>query len=148
MMAQIDFSDKTLPRTFLGNRTLPVFWCLTCLDWDPVFFDVSGPVPKPVANGVGKPAVQDDAGENDLEACGVVLQPVLAGKKAGRKSKLGGSPAWIQSDDTPECPRCRKPMLFALQLASDSRISYCDIGMLYAFVCPECQATASLIQSH
>jgi hypothetical protein len=39
-------------------------------------------------------------------------------------------------------------MAFVLQLASDSRISYGDMGMLYAFACPDCRITASLVQSH
>ena len=51
-------------------------------------------------------------------------------------------------EETPGCPKCEKPMAFVLQLASDARISYDDMGMLYAFVCPECKIAASLVQSH
>ncbi len=149
LMAQVDLADPLLPKTALGRIRLPVFWCLDCLEWDAAFFDVSGQVPRPF-NQAGKKAnpAKLETGEADLPECRVMLVPVATGKKAGRKSKLGGSPTWIQMEETPNCPKCEKPMGFVLQLASDSRISYCDMGMLYAFACPDCRVTASLIQSH
>jgi ankyrin repeat protein len=149
LMSQLDLSDRVLPKTALGPNKFPAFWCLTCLDWDAAFFDVSGPIPQPLTPaGRQVNSSKIKAGEADLAERRILLSPVLAGKKAGRKSKLGGSPSWIQMDDTPDCPKCEKPMAFVLQLASDARISYCDMGLLYAFACPECRVTASLIQSH
>jgi uncharacterized protein YwqG len=68
--------------------------------------------------------------------------------RAGRKSKLGGSPSWIQMDDTPDCESCEQPMTFALQMNSDSKTSYADMGMLYVFVCPACRLLATVVQSH
>ena len=149
LMAQLDLSDRALPKTALGRGRLPVFWCLECLEWDAAFFNLSGSVPKPF-NAAGrktKPGRIKTGGENLAERW-VTLIPVASRKKAGRKSKAGGQPAWIQMDETPGCPKCEKSMAFVLQLASDSRISYGDMGMLYAFACPECRVTASLIQSH
>lgn len=149
LMAQVDLSDSILPKTALGRGQLPVFWCLDCLEWDAAFFDASGQVPRPL-NKTGKQSnpAKLETGEEDLPERRVTLVPVAAGKKAGRKSKLGGSPTWIQMEQTPDCPKCEKPMAFVLQLTSDSRISYGDMGMLYTFACPECRITASLIQSH
>ena len=146
LMAHVDLSDAALPKTALGRGKLPVFWCLDCGEWDATFFDISKASPKPLM-AAGKKATTE-TGEEDLPERRVMLVTVPPGKKAGRKSKLGGSPAWIQSESVPDCPKCVKPMAFVLQLASDSRISYCDMGMLYAFVCPDCKVTASLIQSH
>ena len=149
LMTQLGLSDPALPKTSLGQGKLPVFWCLDCLEWDAVFFDISGPAPKPFKPG-GKTAKAGKikAGEEDLPERRMTLVPVADGKKAGRKSKVGGLPTWIQMEETPDCPKCEKPMAFVLQLASDSRISYGDMGMLYAFACPECSVAASLIQSH
>jgi len=149
VMAQLDLSDPALPKTALGRGRLPVFWCLACLEWDAVFYDLSNSFPKPfkLAGRKTKPG-EIKTGEEDLPERAMTLVPVPVGKKAGRKSKLGGSPAWIQMEETPDCPKCEKPMGFSLQLASDSRITYGDMGMLYAFACPECKITASLIQSH
>ena len=83
-----------------------------------------------------------------LTSKGIRLVPVSAGKKAGRASKLGGKPSWIQTDETPDCPKCEKAMAFVLQLRSSPDMSYADEGMLYAFACPECQVVSSLVQSH
>jgi len=147
LMARIDLSDPALPKTPFGR--LPVFWCLSCLEWGPAFFDISSEAVRPLPPKGGKiKRGKIDSEEDDLEEERIQLVPVAQGKKAGGRSKLGGQPAWIQSEDTPDCPKCAKQMAFALQLASDSQISYCDMGMLYAFVCPGCRVTASLIQSH
>jgi len=148
LMAHIDLSDAALPKTALGRGKLPVFWCLSCLEWDAAFFDIARATPKPLVADNKFAAKKVETGEEALPERPVMLVPVPPGKKAVSKSKLGGPPTWIQSESVPDCPKCEKPMAFALQLASDSRISYCDMGMLYAFACPECKVTASLIQSH
>ena len=148
LMAQIDLSDPVLTPTSFGTR-IPLFWCLECLEWDAAFFDLSGPIPKPFKTiSKSKRSANDGNGEENLPECKTALVAVPQGKKAGQTSKIGGSPNWIQSDSTPHCPKCEKPMAFLLQLASDSRISFCDMGMFYAFICPECKLAASLIQSH
>jgi len=149
LMARIDLSDPALPKTPLGSGKLPLFWCLDCLEWDATFFDLSSLIPKAIAaEGKAAKAGANQTGEEDLPERRVSLVPVPPGKKAGRKSKIGGSPTWIQSKSTPDCPKCEKPMAFVLQLASDRHISYCDLGMLYSFACPDCKVSASLIQSH
>jgi ankyrin repeat protein len=147
LMAQIDLSDPALPNTTLKGTRLPVFWCLACLEWDPAFFDLSETAPQAL-NRKGEIIAKKpkDDGEEDLLPRVVTLARVK--KKAGLKSKVGGAPNWIQMDGTPDCPKCEKPMAFALQLASDSRIAFGDMGLLYAFVCPECKTAASLVQSH
>lgn len=150
LMAELDLRDGVLGKTKLRRATLPVFWCLECGDWDPVFHDLSGerittldrkgkPLPAPKA-----------ASAADLRERPMTLVPLVAGKRAGsvRGAKAGGAPAWLQSPEVPECVRCRAPMAFALQLPSDRSISFGDVRTLYAFVCPACQVSATLVQSH
>ena len=149
LMARILLADPALPRTSLGSQALPFFWCMDCMEWDAAFFDISSLTPKPLGRlrKVKSPEA-GEFGQEDVEELPVRLVPVPRGKKAGGRSKVGGSPGWIQTESTPDCPRCKNPMAFVLQLASDSRIGYGDVGMFYAFACPECKVTASLIQSH
>ena len=149
LMADIDLADVALPRTKLERRKLPLFWCLTCLEWEPVFYDFSGAVPRPL-DQTGKLVVEKklEVGEEDLPERPAALVAVAHGKKAGRKSKVGGKASWVQQDESPDCPKCAEPMAFAAQLASDRWIAYSDMGLLYAFVCPECCVVATLVQSH
>lgn len=149
LMARVNLADPMLPASPLGCRDLPVFWCLDCLEWDPRFFDLSGKSPLPLDSS-GKPFAKlaGEAAEASLTKVSATLVPVPTSKKAGRKSKLGGGPSWVQSEEVPDCPKCAKAMTFALQLASDTRIAYADMGVLYSFVCPDCQISASLVQSH
>lgn len=146
LMASVDFSDPKLPKTAVGRRKLPVLWCLSCAEWGPSFYDMSADVLKPLnKDGKAIGARKVEKGEKDLPMAAAVLAPVA---KGGRKSRLGGKPAWIQGEETPDCPRCSKAMTFALQLASDRGISYGDVGILYAFVCEGCEVMATLVQSH
>ena len=149
LMAHVDLADPALPRTRLSRIRLPVFWCLNCREWDPTFFDIAGPAPKPLDDHARKPKVKrSKGGEDDLPTCRVVLAPLPSGKKAGRRSKIGGAPTWVQMEDRVDCPACEKPMAFVLQLASNSHFEFDDMGLLYLFACPGCRISASLVQSH
>jgi len=44
--------------------------------------------------------------------------PTVADAALGQRSKLGGSPTWIQFDETPQCPRCSHAMTFLAQIDS------------------------------
>ncbi|HUG12373.1 MAG TPA: ankyrin repeat domain-containing protein [Opitutaceae bacterium] len=138
---RIDLSDARLPATALGRVPLPVRWCLDCAEWSATFYPLSKQPKKRAAKvaASAEPALPESA---------MTLVHVAPPKKAGRKSKLGGSPSWIQMDDTPDCRSCGEPMAFVLQMNSDARISYGDVGMLYAFVCPDCRLIATVVQSH
>ncbi len=149
LMAQIDLSDRRLPKSPLGRDLIPVFWCLNCQEGDATFFDISKPTPRPLDDRGAKLKLQRiDEGEDDLPERCVTLRPVPRGKKAGRRSKVGGTPTWIQLDDGVDCPKCEKPMPFVLQLASGSYFEFHDSGILYVFACPECKVTASFVQSY
>lgn len=149
LMVSLDLADPDLPLSVLGRRELPVMWCMNCMEWSPVHFDVSGDFPVAIKLENNTPDIIDPGiNAEPLTSKGIRLVPVSAGKKAGRASKLGGKPSWIQTDETPDCPKCEKAMAFVLQLRSSPDMSYADEGMLYAFACPECQVVSSLVQSH
>ncbi|HYC71515.1 MAG TPA: ankyrin repeat domain-containing protein [Opitutaceae bacterium] len=143
-VVRIDLRDPALPATPLGRQLLPIPWCLDCVEWGPDFFRIAEGALQPLDRSSPAPPKPPTP---KLPARAIELVPLSPEKSAGRGSRLGGSPAWLQSDATPDCPRCEKPMAFALQLASD-RISFADEGVLYAFACPECRVLGTLVQSH
>ncbi|MFI9366712.1 DUF1963 domain-containing protein [Kitasatospora sp. NPDC053057] len=60
--------------------------------------------------------------------------------------QLGGTPAWIQGDETPTCPQCARPMPLAVQLEEgpdhSTAMNFGAGGCAYAFTCEPCaQAT-------
>ncbi|OYU45352.1 MAG: hypothetical protein CFE44_07925 [Burkholderiales bacterium PBB4] len=70
-------------------------------------------------------------------------------KGLGRRSRLGGEAAWLQSDATPDCPGCQQPMHFLAQLASSSKGPIgADGGMAYVFICQACHMVGTVVQSH
>lgn len=75
------------------------------------------------------------------------LEPL---EKAQRRiSRAGGAPSWIQTDETPDCPRCSTPMRFLAQFMSTDALMFgADMGAAYVFVCQPCRTVATAIQSH
>jgi hypothetical protein len=149
LVVQLDLSDPLLPRTVFGRKTLSFFWCLSCCEWGPNYYDISGPHPTPLGK-TGKALKSRKLPENeeDLDPRAMMLFPVAGRKKAGRRSKVGGKPVWLQPPSNPCCPRCDDQMAFVLQFASDADIAFDDMGILYGFACPRCKVVASLIQSY
>ena len=72
-----------------------------------------------------------------------------AGPEMGKRHKLGGAPAWIQNDDTPQCPDCQNAMTFYGQLDSvGDDVCLADCGMIYVFVCFDCYECQAILQSY
>jgi hypothetical protein len=71
-----------------------------------------------------------------------------ADDEVGTRHKLGGEPDFIQGEDIPICEDCGKKMSFYAQLDSIND-EYCiaDCGMIYTFLCFDCNSVKSLIQS-
>lgn len=79
----------------------------------------------------------------------------------GSRTKLGGPPDWIQTDETPICPQCQKTMTFVAQIDSvaqeqtelgqrlteQNSFMFADVGMIYVFWCSACFETRSVLQS-
>jgi hypothetical protein len=71
------------------------------------------------------------------------------GRKIGQRHKLGGDFDFLQRDEIPSCPNCRKQMTFYGQLGSiGDDVCLADCGMIYVFVCFDCFTTKSFIQSY
>lgn len=76
-------------------------------------------------------------------------------KELGKRSKFGGTPDWIQNDETPKCQHCKKQMTFVGQIDSfdytgrvDGPRDYMfgDVGMIYIFFCKDCGCCHSVFQ--
>ena len=70
-----------------------------------------------------------------------------AGPGIGTRSKLGGTPDWLQGSQVPSCS-CDQPMSFYGQLDSiGDSICLADCGMIYVFVCFDCFESRAVFQS-
>ncbi len=66
----------------------------------------------------------------------------------GTRHKLGGSPDFIQKEFWPNCPDCSNRMQFYAQLDSiNDEFNIADCGMIYVFICFDCNEVTSFIQS-
>lgn len=67
----------------------------------------------------------------------------------GKRHKLGGVPDFIQSEDWPICPDCGAKMTFYAQLDSiNDEFIIADCGMIYIFICFECNAVEARVHSY
>ena len=109
-------------------------------------------------------------GPTRLRQYRMLFQPVPEGERAvdpealGLRSKLGGVPDWEQGAEWPSCPECNEQMVFVGQLDSleddsdanphrrdavhgDQHFMFGDVGMLYIFICWNCNETKTVMQS-
>ena len=71
-----------------------------------------------------------------------------APKDIGTRHRLGGSPDFLQFEKGPACPECKEQMIFYAQLDSiNDEFMVGDCGMIYVFVCFDCNETQAIIQS-
>ena len=67
----------------------------------------------------------------------------------GKRHQLGGEPTFLQGDESPPCPDCKKKMSFYGQLDSiNDEYIIADCGLIYVFICFDCNETKSIIQSN
>lgn len=67
----------------------------------------------------------------------------------GTRHKLGGKPDFIQRANWPNCPDCNEKMTFYAQLDSvNDEFCIADCGMIYIFICFECNNIESFTQSY
>lgn len=72
-----------------------------------------------------------------------------AGDQIGTRHRLGGNPDFLQDTDWPSCPDCGEKMIFYAQLDSiNDEFCLADCGMIYVFVCLECNTVESFMQSY
>tara|TARA_R100000750_G_C2308851_1_gene81697 strand:+ start:391 stop:684 length:294 start_codon:yes stop_codon:yes gene_type:complete len=71
-----------------------------------------------------------------------------ADESIGTRSKIGGTPDFMQEGDFPICTTCGEAMDFFSQIDSiGDNIVFADVGMLYTFVCFDCFEAISFVQS-
>ena len=78
-----------------------------------------------------------------------------AGDNIGTRHQLGGEPTYIQAKIHPVCakihpvcPDCKEKMTFYAQLDSiNDEFCIADCGMIYVFVCLECNTVEAFIES-
>jgi len=71
-----------------------------------------------------------------------------AADQVGKRHRLGGQPNFLQQPDWPSCPSCQERMTFYGQLDSiGDTTTIADCGMIYVFICLDCNETKSIIQS-
>jgi hypothetical protein len=71
-----------------------------------------------------------------------------APEEIGTRHQLGGEPKFIQHAEWPDCPSCSKKMIFYGQLDSiNDDFIIADCGMIYIFICFDCNETKAIIQS-
>lgn len=67
----------------------------------------------------------------------------------GTRHRIGGDPEFIQNDEWPVCSECGEKMSFFAQLDSlNDEFCLADCGMVYIFVCFECNEAKAIMQSH
>ncbi|MCQ2974135.1 MAG: hypothetical protein MJ211_04925 [Bacteroidales bacterium] len=85
----------------------------------------------------------------------IVLSDENISSELGERSKFGGNPNWIQNDETPKCPHCKKQMEFIAQIdsmgytgfvATTREPMFGDVGMIYVFFCHKCGISQSIFQ--
>ncbi|MGW1074473.1 DUF1963 domain-containing protein [Streptomyces sp. NPDC002537] len=163
-LAQLALDD--LPGgTGRGRGVLSLFMCRNdpgmCDEWDPaeggnraLLFPADGLVPIPL------PELGEDGDEETLRlgAVRAVAYETVATEdydeggeewagRTGRPShdilgQLGGTPSWLQHDETPACPSCSRPMPLAVQLEEGpdhlTAMNFGGGGSAYAFACEPC----------
>ena len=161
----------TTPIPFLNQDAMAyVFMCssaseqgevLGCATWEPF----GGANAVAIQYGTGKTIIPTTAKTPQPEF-GVTLSPVKEPQidtadfwvndeltaEVSEASKMGGVPAWIQSNETPRCPVCNKMMQFVAQLDAELEgslpadparwgdyhfLNFGDAGIGYLFVCQE-----------
>lgn len=59
-------------------------------------------------------------------------------------SQIGGFPTWLQGEQFPVCPTCKKTMMFVAQL-TNADFPYPE-GTIYLHFCPDCRVSAANFQ--
>lgn len=91
------------------------------------------------------------------------ITPGQEDTRLGLRSGLGGTPKWVQDDETPTCIGCGSQMSFVGQIDSISqdekhnphridcfshepKFMFGDVGIIYVFFCFECLEAISVFQ--
>lgn len=150
-LAQIHLGD--LPGTATPSPgVLALFMCANrpgrCEQWSPT---AGGNLALLLPADGLEPVPAPDADE-DLLGLGAVRAAVpatTAPAAATVLGRLGGTPQWLQDEETPRCPGCARPMDFAAELTEGpdpvTAMNF-GSGRAYAHTCTPCGRAALLWQ--
>lgn len=148
---RLEAGDLIVPWMTSGALAIPT--CSACACYGPVYgrTDRRQPAWHP-ANAKPRYLPDDASAWDELPAGRLMLshQRRLPYHAASwfvptRFSQLGGHPTWIQHADYPQCPDCRRRMVFFGQISVEDVEELAE-GIYYAFVCPPCQSSATVYQ--
>lgn len=135
----------------LGIGVVAVFFCQNdpgmCDDWDAT----GGANQACLFTGELSRATVPDEGETLLSAV-TALRCRPADMPTGEPvlGRLGGEPDWLQSDETPGCPRCTARMTFTAELEEGhdftTSANFGGGGRGYVFTCSPCSEASFLWQ--
>ena len=164
--AQVLLRDVASSPAGEGLDVLLIFMCQNdpglCDDWDPTSggnrallvplgglgaaaVPAQAEVLLPEVSGIDHVMVEGDSYE---EACGT-WSTTRGRPQSEVLGGLGGSPAWLQNDETPSCPACAQAMGFVAHFEEghDHRTAAnFGGGRGYGFACPPCRRGAFLWQ--
>lgn len=151
LLVTIDLIDSALAFPSIGT---PIFRVVTCLNCDAV----TSPLFLSFANGNLR-VLEQRSGQSFgdfpryFKELDIKLAQILSQTHEQQdtpRHRLGGSPEWIHGPEVPLCVECGKAMSFIAQVDTDDSagIQFGDDGMLYVFICEQCEILASFAQSH
>jgi hypothetical protein len=146
-LAQIALRDSGIPGLTDRDQLLLVFQCQNqpglCDEWDA---NSGGNAARLVSLSEARSVAPPRTGETTLASVDTVgVTFVDPGPDA--LGRVGGTPEWIQGDETPPCGGCGSPMRFVVQLEpkGGGGINFGDAGLGYAFACDTCAAEARFL---
>ncbi len=87
----------------------------------------------------------------DAEAQQAMRPVPFVDEQIGKRHRLGGEPDFIQAEEHPLCPQCRKPMTFYAQLdavGQASEYDLADTGLIYVYLCFDCFEATAFVQTY
>jgi hypothetical protein len=152
-LVKIDLQDSRFAFLGVKAKTLPVVSCRVCACYGTVFGEVTadGTAHWSDCNVRPKHLPADAATWSTIPWQGkaITLRKRRAIEAAywcdsPAATQIGGMPSWIQDSDFPDCPCCKRTMMFLAQVDQSAFDGY--EGIYYAFVCAQCRITATSYQ--
>jgi hypothetical protein len=152
-LLNVDLSDARF--SFLGvkAKNLPVLTCRVCTCYGNIFAEITsdGMAQWSDCNVRPKYLPAESASWSAIPWQG---KPISLRKRRAMEaaywcaspaaSQIGGLPTWIQNDAYPDCPWCKRTMIFVGQVDQSAFDGY--EGIYYAFLCAQCRITGTAYQ--
>ena len=151
-LLDLNLSDPRFSFLKLKAKHLPVLTCHVCSCYGQIFseFTSDGAAHWSDCNARPKflPADTKTWSRIPWHGKSIALTPrraiETAGGRSATASQIGGLPSWIQDDAFPDCPWCKRTMMFLAQIDQSAFPQH--EGIYYAFLCAQCRITATTYQ--